>query len=608
MTFAGVKIKGILGRNELFMFSIIAWLMKFRSRLFLFWAFWFGISVFSSKAQQRIPQQQPPVNPVFQRIDEAFREGKLNLDQRIKYKVYAIKAPQKLPSDFRTSNNFPLKCGTPAIIDFHKHQKQLSASAVNEIESELHPPAIQSSKTYQSPSGKFTIHYETSGSDAVPGKDSNNNNIPDYVEEVAAAADSAYRYEVGTLGYPDPIPSGQTYDVEIRNLQKIYGQTMTYNGTTLIQIENDFSEGFPPNTDPEGNQIGDIKVTMAHEFKHAINYGINHWSGETTNWGEMDATLEEELVYDNVNDYYNYLRTRYSIFNNPQHSFYPGSYYQVTWAIFFEEKYGSRFWPDVWHIIGNNPDIRMVDAMSRELGGRQAFNRAYILSELWHYAAGDQHSVPGFGFEEKKNYPNSSVEKKFFGIDSLKKLAKMPNFSANYIELYPGIQNKDNINVNLTFSQNTSGLGLIAEFKDGSYDVISRVARGSLKPQIIKTPWHWANIRLVGIVATNSSDIDSTQYSIKTYPSMPQNITLYQNFPNPFNPETTIQFSLTQKTAVQLKVYDVTGRLVKTLRDGTFTPGYYQVPFNGSRLASGVYFYQLITNQKVFSKKMTLIK
>jgi len=581
--------------------------MKFRSRLFLFFAIWLGISVSPLKAQQRISRQRRPDNPVFQKIDSAFREGKLNLDQRIRYKIDAIKAPQKLPSEFQTPNALPLKCGTPAIIDFHKHQKQLSAATVNEIESELNPPTTQSSKTYQSPAGNFTIHYQTSGSDAVPSKDSNSNNIPDYVEEVGAAADSAYRYEVGTLGYPDPIPTGQTYDVEILNLQSIYGQTMTYNGTTRIQIENDFSEGFPPNTDPQGDQIGDIKVTMAHEFKHAINYVINHWSGETTNWGEMDATLEEELVYDNVNDYYNYLRTSDSIFNSPQASFYPGSYYHVTWAIFFEEKYGSQFWPDVWDIIGNNPNIRMVNAMSQQLGGRQAFNKAYILSELWHYAAGDQRSIPGFGFEEKRNYPNSTINETLVGIDSLS-AKNIPNFAANYIEFDPGMPKKGFFNINFSFSDSTSGLGLIAEFYDGSYDVMTIPAKGASKPQNIKTSWKWEKIRRIGIVATNSSDQTSSKYIARVFPSNPDQITLSQNFPNPFNPETTIQFSLMKKTNVQLKVYDITGRLVKTLRDGTLPAGYYQVPFNASNLASGIYFYQLITDQKTLSKKMTLIK
>ena len=431
-------------------------------------------------AQEQFKPSHRPANPVFQKIDQAFRKGKLNLDQKIQYKIYAIKAPQKLPAEFQFPKALPLKCGTPALIDFYKHRRKLSPATVSAIESEINPPRIQSSQTYTSPSGKFLIHYQTSGSDAVPSNDSNNNGTPDYVEEVAAAADSAYRYEVNDLGYPDPIPAGRRYNVEVTNFQNIYGQTYTINGTTRIQIENDFSEGFPPNTDPEGDQIGDIKVTMAHEFKHAINYVINHWNGETTDWAEMDATLEEELVYDNVNDYYNYIRTSESIFNSPETSFYPGSYYHVTWAIFFEEKYGSQFWPQVWQIIGNNTSIRMVNAMTQELGSRDAFDKAYILSELWHYASGSQNAIHGFGFDEKENYPNPTINENLIGIDSLNSPITIPKFAANYIELDPGYQQKEFLDVSFSFSKTTSGLGLIAEFNDGSYDVMTSLSNGKL--------------------------------------------------------------------------------------------------------------------------------
>jgi len=584
--------------------------MKLHPIVLLFFLFLLIVLASSLQAQQRFQPSNRPVNPVFQKVDQAYREGKINLDQKIRYKIYAIKDPKKLPTQFQSPNALPLKCGTPAMIDFNLHKKELSSATVSEIESEINPPTIQSAQTYQSPSGKFLIHYETSGSDAVPSKDTNGNGVPDYVEEVATAADSSYRYEVQDLGYPDPIPSGQTYDVEIRNLQTIYGQTYTTNGTTHIQIENDFSENFPPNTDPQGDQIGAIKVTMAHEFKHAINYKINNWSGETTKWAEMDATLEEELVYDNVNDYYNYIRSNKSIFNSPQTSFYPGSYYHVTWAIFFAQKYGSQFWPQVWHIIGNNPSIRMVNAMTQELGSRDAFDKAYIISELWHYASGNQHSIPGFGFDEKENYPNSYINETFSGADSIQSPQDIPEFAANYIEFEPTIQQDGYFSANFSSTQAALGLGLIAEFYDGSYQVMTLLSKGNLKPQNVKTEWKWNNIKRVGIIAANSSDQSSSQYIAQVFPSLPDKITLNQNFPNPFSNTsgTTIRFSLTNKTDVKLKIYDVVGRLVKTLRNETLPAGYYQVSFDGSNLASGIYIYQLVTDQQTFSKKMTLIK
>ncbi len=83
---------------------------------------------------------------------------------------------------------------------------------------------------------------------------------------------------------------------------------------------------------------------------------------------------------------------------------------------------------------------------------------------------------------------------------------------------------------------------------------------------------------------------------------------LYSNYPNPFNPETTISFQIPQKSHVELQVYDVTGRLVRTLIDGEMRTGVHQVQFNGEGLASGIYFYRLTANDYKAYGKMLFVK
>jgi hypothetical protein len=73
----------------------------------------------------------------------------------------------------------------------------------------------------------------------------------------------------------------------------------------------------------------------------------------------------------------------------------------------------------------------------------------------------------------------------------------------------------------------------------------------------------------------------------------PYKFDLYQNYPNPFNPNTVISYQLSVVSNVSLKVYDILGREVATLVDGMKETGYYSVTFDGSRLASGVYFVRL---------------
>ncbi len=83
---------------------------------------------------------------------------------------------------------------------------------------------------------------------------------------------------------------------------------------------------------------------------------------------------------------------------------------------------------------------------------------------------------------------------------------------------------------------------------------------------------------------------------------------LNQNYPNPFNPTTKISFSIAEKGKVQLKVYDIIGKEVKTLVNGELSAGQYNLTFDASNLPSGIYIYELRTNKFLESRKMMLLK
>ena len=94
---------------------------------------------------------------------------------------------------------------------------------------------------------------------------------------------------------------------------------------------------------------------------------------------------------------------------------------------------------------------------------------------------------------------------------------------------------------------------------------------------------------------------------------MPEQFALGQNFPNPFNPETTIAYDLPEKTRVQVEVFDVLGQKVRTLVDGEQAAGRYQVRWegrdeNGRNAASGIYFYRLHTDGFHSIRRMVLLR
>ena len=94
---------------------------------------------------------------------------------------------------------------------------------------------------------------------------------------------------------------------------------------------------------------------------------------------------------------------------------------------------------------------------------------------------------------------------------------------------------------------------------------------------------------------------------------LPDQFYLTQNFPNPFNPVTQIEFGIPERSHVTLAVYNVLGQRIRTLVDRTLSPNTYTAEWNGNsdigvRVASGIYFYKLETNLYTETKKMILLK
>ena len=90
--------------------------------------------------------------------------------------------------------------------------------------------------------------------------------------------------------------------------------------------------------------------------------------------------------------------------------------------------------------------------------------------------------------------------------------------------------------------------------------------------------------------------------------NIPVEFSLKQNYPNPFNPSTIISFSIPERANVNLKVYDILGNELVTLINEETEAGSYNINFNANGLPTGVYFYQLVSNEYVETKKMLLIK
>ncbi|WP_340106965.1 T9SS type A sorting domain-containing protein, partial [Rhodohalobacter sp. 8-1] len=134
----------------------------------------------------------------------------------------------------------------------------------------------------------------------------------------------------------------------------------------------------------------------------------------------------------------------------------------------------------------------------------------------------------------------------------------------------------------------------------------------TLKPG---TVYHWRVRAVADTVEGEWSEIwefttesDQEVETIRETDLLPIRTGLNQNYPNPFNPSTQIEYTLTDMQRVSLRVYDMAGRQIAVLADGVKHAGRHMATFSAKNLASGIYFYRLITDSKVYTKKMTLVK
>ena len=93
-----------------------------------------------------------------------------------------------------------------------------------------------------------------------------------------------------------------------------------------------------------------------------------------------------------------------------------------------------------------------------------------------------------------------------------------------------------------------------------------------------------------------------------TEAEMPEKFALQGNYPNPFNPATTIAFSLPEQSEIQLTVFDILGRQVSLIHQGTLQAGQHELRFDAGNIPSGTYFYRLVTPAGTFVKQMVLLK
>ncbi len=560
-------------------------------------------------------------------VQQQVLDGKLSSEQALLTKFYYAFDRDKLPADLRPVGVAPLKCGTPLVMEYLRVQNQLTTGARETIEGYLNPPSEPSRLTYYSPSGRFRVYYYTSGQHVVPLQDSDGDTVPDYVEHIADYFDYSWQREVTEMGFGTP--PGATYAVIINALSGIYGFTQPNGnpGETTITVDNDFV-GFPPNDDPDGDALGAAKVTAAHEFKHATQYVTSNWS--EGGWVEVDATWCEEIVYPATNDYHNYLPSGSPISSPalPLDDGGSGSYEDCVWQLYMSENWGVQIIIDFWNYRRSHQSELVLTSYNTILGTYgSSIPACWPLFTAWNYATGARHE-DGFGYHDAADYPTGSPQRQMSTYPNSYNGTGVQHLAANFIRCLSLRQAAEpNKYVQCTFnganSATAMSLRAYVRLYTGGYQYYE-LALDAANDGVFVLPVNLLDVYEVGFVVGNGAVSGSGQgYGITVErveggstpvgEGVNRLFEIAGNYPNPFNPSTTIAFAVAQDGPAALDLFDLRGQRIRTLVTENLTAGTHEVRWDGlddsgRQMPSGTYVARLSSNGQMTTHKLVLAK
>ena len=344
-------------------------------------------------------------------IEKAYEAGEFDLETALIYQVLSVRAPNQLPAIYRESDGLAV-CGTPHLVQAMSAAPDLSA----EYQARLgklaqRRPDVQ--HNLLSPSGRFRVHYDTEGRHAVALTDDDANGIPDYIDLTMAVLDSIWVLEIDQLGYNPPpsdkgLGGGDEYDAYVIELGGSYygyaypevaGATTT---SSYLEVDNNFTDlGYR-----QTRGLDALRVTIAHEFHHAIQFGY-YATFDGSWWQESTSTWMEEVAYPHVDDYLQYLTY---FLGEPQRALNSGvfrslhTYGSAIFSFFLDQRYGRELNRLIWEEVGQRKsvDLAHFDRVIRQVepGGLGVAAGEFA---VWNYFTGNRYR--GEYYAEGDKYP-----------------------------------------------------------------------------------------------------------------------------------------------------------------------------------------------------------
>ncbi|MDI6766543.1 MAG: hypothetical protein QME52_06945 [Bacteroidota bacterium] len=519
------------------------------------------------------------------------------------------------------------KCGLWLSFEIARNWNQFSPLQKNKLQLLLSPKEFHKDTII----GYFHIFYDTTDYNEPALLDEYGQRIPNssaaFVDSVGKYFNQSWNYFVDSLGYlPPPMQEGKLYYIiNIENLGfSLYGETIFLDSdrignyfppryTSYIRIDNDFKDVY-------SKGIAGLKVTAAHEFHHAVQLGSYGFWNSDLYFYELTSTWMEDVVFDEINDYYQYLKNSWGQpkgqFRYPDISFTSSlsdvSYSRAIWGKFVEKQYSRNVMRRAWETIRNQKrTVQALDSAFVEIGS--SFRQAFLEWATWNFNTGPNSDSVKY-YTESRRYPKiitrptikyshtfTSFTDSIQAISSVYRpicIVNLPSDSCTIPNMMVAVSNLD-VNSSGT-SQRFRFTYDIANHGDNTF---TRLQNGIFVRLNAEGKDYWSN---------QEYEIDSTTNQI---PSIVSEVKIY---PHPFFSKGMKPLNFRLPAASEkfgkLYIYSVGMDLIiekeVELISLNFEP---KIEWNGhdsrgNLVPSGIYFYVITVDGKMYNGKFAVIR
>ena len=471
-----------------------------------------------------------------------------------------------------------LRCGTPYVL------QAMDASTEHQRLKLVQRPRPSTQHNLITPSGLFRVHYDTEGRNAVEPDDNDGNGIPDYIDLAATILDSIWVLEVDQLGYNPPpsdngLGGGDEYDVYVIDLSRggclgpvsVYGCAYPASNSaetthSYLEIDNNF-------TDPSYQQtrgLDALRVTIAHEFHHAIQFGY-YAPGAGNWWQESTSTWMEEVAYPHIDDYLQYLTYFLGEPQRALNSGLPGknhTYGSAIFSLFLDQRYGRELNRLIWEELGQRKSVHL-DHFDRVIRQVEPGGLGVALGEfaVWNYFTNNRYRDSYYA--EGNLYPTVPTHDIAIAAEAVVRDTSLVDATGSvYLRLQPQLR--------------AGGVDLFFAANQGAWRRhLLLVGPDSVSVQLVSEPTvrvtGWDQFDEIVLVATSAERTGlayehffAAQFDPSlTDPDRPAALAtlLKPNYPNPFRPShhshTKLLFDLAApSTQTRLSIFSANGDLV----------------------------------------------